>query len=789
MNPAISSPPGWGLRIFGLLTGLAGLLLALPGVYLVTLGGSWYYSLAGAGLVLSGLGYFRGRPFGAVAFALVFAGTLFWALWEAGLDLWPLVPRLVAPMVLAIPAAMLAPALVGGRGRRAAAGVAVALAMGVVGFFWGMFTPQNVVRHDWTLASPLGAAPETLAAGADWPHYGRTSRGTRYAPFDRITPANVGQLEVAWRFDHGDPPAGSGQDQNTPLHVDGLVYHCSPNNIVSAIDAETGALIWRFDPEARSPLWERCRGVTHYVPGADAVAQTADPTCRTRIVLTTIDARLIQLDAGTGAVCESFGEAGVVDLTRNMGEVRPGFYYPTAAPTVIGDTIIVGGRVWDARALDEPSGVVRAFDGRTGALVWAWDMGNPDITAEPPEGETYTRGSPNVWSAPAFDTELGLVYLPTGNAQPDFFGSARPDSAHTFSSSIVAIDVATGKLRWSFQTVHRDIWDYDVPSQPILADLPDGEGGLIPALIQLTKRGQTFLLDRRDGTPLHEVEDRAVPVFGPEADFLSPTQPYPVGGLPPIGTELLSERRMWGATPLDQLYCRIAFHRNDYAGDFTPLTTRGTLIWPGFFGGMNWGSAAIDEGRGLMVVNDVRIAHRVALVPSEEATGEAGAHSGLAPQEGAPYGAMRSNFMSPLGVPCQEPPFGTLTAIDLVTRAIVWQIPIGTVEETGPLGIRTGLRMPVGMPAVGGPMATASGLVFFAGTQDYYLRAYDTVTGQELWRAPLPVGAQATPMSYVGPSGRQYVVVAVGGLTDAQGRGDHVIAFALPEAAQRAAVD
>lgn len=777
MNTHSKPTVGVLTSVFGAILFLVGLLLAIPGAYLIVLGGSWYYFLAGLGLIAAGTGYLKGAFWGLVVFGIVLLATLFWAIWEAGFDLWPLVPRIVAPLVLAIPAVILAPGLVGKRATTFRLSCAGVLTLGVVGMFWGMFTPQNVIRERWTQPEGLLVPADTASLGSNWTNYGRTPRGTRYAPFDQINPQTIGQLEIAWTYQHGDPPSGTGQDQNTPLYVDGIVYHCSPNNIVSAIDAVTGEGLWQFDPEASSPVWQRCRGVTYYTPnGIDS------DTCASRIVVTTVDARLIQIDARTGEVCASFGNTGAVDLTRNMGEVRPGFYFPTSAPTVVGDRIVLGGWVWDGMAVDEPSGVVRAFDGRTGELVWAWDLGNPEIDTIPQEGETYTRGTPNVWSTPSFDSELGLVFLPTGNAQPDFYGSVRPDAAHKFNSAVVALEIETGKVVWSFQTTRRDIWDYDVPSQPLLVDLPDSNGGLIPALVQLTKRGQTFVLDRRDGTPIHEIEDREVPVFGPEADFLSSTQPYPVDGIPGIGTEPLSEARMWGATPLDQLLCRIQFRRSVYEGDFTPMTEQGTLIWPGYFGGMNWGSATVDEARGLMVVNDARIIHKVTLVDLETTELEVGAHDGLAPQEGAPYAAFRSNFLSPIGVPCQEPPFGMLTGIDLTTFNIVWQVPFGTVEETGPLGIRTGWRMPVGMPPVGGPLSTAGGLVFFAGTQDYYLRAFETETGREIWKTPLPVGSQATPMSYIGPDGRQYIAVAVGGLNDLQGRGDYVLAFALPTA-------
>ncbi|MCB1500396.1 MAG: membrane-bound PQQ-dependent dehydrogenase, glucose/quinate/shikimate family [Bauldia sp.] len=773
---------------FGVLTVLVGLLMAVPGLWLIVLGGSWYYTLAGAGLIAAGVWLVRGDARGVLAYVIVLAATAIWAVWEAGFAVWPLVPRLIAPMVLTAIALLLAPGLDRRRATTARVG-ALVLALGVAGFFWMMFQPQGVIRHAFEGSGKV--MEQTGAAGAEWRNYGRTPNGTRYAPFDQITPANVGRLAVAWTYRTGDPPSQTGQDQNTPLYVDGVVYHCSPHDIVSAIDAGSGEEIWRFDPKASSPLWQRCRGVTYYEPSPPGGGGTAAPTdgagatdrsCARRIVLTTIDARLIELDAATGAACPGFGAAGTVGLTRNMGEVKPGFYFPTSAPTVMGDRIIVGGWVWDGMAVDEPSGVVRAFDARTGELSWAWDMGDPSIHTVPPPGKTYTRGTPNVWSTPSFDEELGLVFLPTGNAQPDFYGSLRSEAANTYSSSVVALDAATGAERWRFQTTHRDTWDYDVPSQPMLYDIPDGKGGTIPALIQLTKRGQTFVLDRRDGTPLAEVTELPVPTTGGvESDYPAKTQPYSVG-LPAVGAEPLSEARMWGATPLDQLYCRIAFRLSDYDGDVTPLSTRGTLIWPGYFGGMNWGTGTIDEGRGLLVVNDARIVHKVQLVPRAEADalGPAGAHDGLAPQTGAPYAAIRSTFLSPLGVPCQEPPFGTLSAIDLATRTLVWQVPIGTVEETGPFGIRTGLRMPVGMPPVGGPISTASGLTFYAGTQDYYLRAFDTMTGEELWRGALPVGSQATPMSYVTPDGRQFIVVSVGGLSDAQGRGDYVIAFALP---------
>ncbi len=468
-----------------------------------------------------------------------------------------------------------------------------------------------------------------------------------------------------------------------------------------------------------------------------------------------------------------------------MGEVKPGFYFPTAAPTVMRDLVIVGGLVRDNHDTDEPSGVVRAFDVRTGALIWAWDLGNPDFSGRLRPGQEFTRGTPNVWSTPAFDDALGLVYLPTGNATPDFWGSRRTDAAERFSSSIVAVDAETGRVRWSFQTVHHDLWDYDVPSQPALYDVPDGHGGTTPALIETTKRGQIFMLDRRTGVPIAKVEERAVSQRGGAADDNhAPTQPYSTG-MPALGADRLTEARMWGVTPLDQLVCRVAFRKARYDGDFTPPGPTQAIEYPGWLGGVNWGSVSIAENLGYMVVNDTRVPVTTQLIP--RAQYDASAHQGGqegagAPQYGTPWGLRQSEFMSPLGIPCQAPPYGAITAIDLATRKVVWSIPLGTLQDSGPLGLAMHLPIPIGLPAIGGPVTTASGLIFMAGTQDHYIRALDIRTGRELWKGRLPLGAETTPMTYVSPSsGRQFVVISAGGNLVAKERGDYVVAFALPK--------
>lgn len=796
-----NSGGSWLLVVFGVFLVIVGLPLVYGGVQLVFANGSWYYALAGIGLILAGILYSLRNKAGFWLYALIYLATIIWALWEAGLAFWPLIPRLVAPTVLITLALLLLPAFTDSgrkRGPFALAGL-FAVALVVTGYY--ALQPHEVTRN--AFAGTSSTSPAAAEAGTDWRSYGRTPAGTRYAPIDQINKDNVKGLEVAWTYQTGDAPQGSAADQSTPIFVDGTLYACSPSNIVHALDPDTGEVKWKFDPKGELVDRLRCRGVSYYepsqapaastpaddtassdtAPAGDAASTTANNACAARIVLTTVDTRLIELDAKTGKPCADFGNNGVVDLKQGMGDVEPNFYYQTSAPTVMRDLIMVGGWVWDNQQTDEPSGAVRAFNAMTGELVWAWDVGNPNITQLPPEGESYTRGTPNVWSTPAYDDKLGLVYLPTGNATPDFWGGDRTQAAEDYSSSVVALDIATGRERWKFQTVHHDIWDLDVASQPALYDVPDGKGDAIPALIQVTKRGQIFMLDRRDGTPITEVEERPVPQGALEGDWTAETQPYSVG-MPQIGVEPFTEARMWGATPLDQLYCRLAFKKMRYDGEFTPPRTDYSLIYPGYLGGMNWGSASVDEGNGLLIVNDIRLAYTVKLLAREEADQRdpGNTHGGFAPQRGTPYGKLGVIFMSPLDVPCQQPPYGTISAIDLASRQLVWQIPAGTLEETGPLGWKTRLPIPIGMPSLGGPMTTAGGLVFYAGTQDYYLRAMDVTTGEELWKGPLPVGAQATPMTYTSPeTGRQYVVISAGGASQSPDRGDYIIAYALPE--------
>jgi quinate dehydrogenase (quinone) len=782
--------------IGGLFVAAIGAVLIWGGAQLIGLGGSWYYLLAGAALVASGVLLALRKPVGGILFGVTLWATLIWSLWEAGFAFWPLLPRVFSPLVIAV-VVMLVLLAAPRAGRRpamilnGAGAVTAALILGVALF--NQFSAG--VADEAKPQAKIAARPE-----GDWRHYGRDARGTRFAPFDQINAGNVENLKVAWTFRTGEIASGGSEDQNTPSQIGDTVYVCTPKNQVIALDADTGREKWRHNPQIRGGFWNRCRGVGYYeTAAASAPGGTVQnppqplPLCARRIISTTIDARMFALDAATGQRCPDFGVNGEVSLREGMGEIKRGFYFQTSQPTVARGLVIIGGWVQDNSELNEPSGVVRAFSAETGELAWAFDLGNPAITKLPPPGGTYTRGTPNMWSTPAVDEELGLVYLPTGNATPDYWGSHRSDIADQYSSSVVALDIATGRERWKYQTVHHDVWDYDVPSQPMLLDLPGENGQVWKALIQLTKRGQIFVLDRQTGEPIDEVVELLTPQGPAPGEWVTPTQPYSVM-MPHIGYLGLNEKMMWGITPIDQMLCRIAFRKLRYEGDFTPPGTSPTLQYPGNGGGQNWGSGSYDATRNYLIVNEIRNPIKVTLLPSKDP----GDQLHLAPNRSAkgkdarPYQSRTEQFMSPLEVPCLQPPMGTMTAIDLTTRKIVWQVPTGTAETSGPTwpigkeedrkAWETGLKVPVGTPGPAGSFSTAGGLVFHSATTDPYLRAYDTGTGKLLWQGRLPVGSGSTPMTYVSPkTGKQYVVVNAGGARRMPARGDYIVAYALPD--------
>ena len=790
-----------GLLVWALILILAliGFALLGGGAVLIGEGGSPYYVLAGLAVLGSAFGLWRRIGCAVIAYGILLAITILWGLWEVGFDGWALAPRLVAPAVLGF--AFFLPAV------RHASAAASRWWIGAPILAIILVFAISIVRESREYGSLPGATAIRSAdpLGGEWRDWGRTLSGQRYSPLAQIDTGNVGALRVAWSYDSPVPSYGGGGHgfEATPLAVDGRLYVCLDRNVVAALDQETGRELWRFDPHSdlKDVYSATCRGVAYHA----AAASAPGGECARRVIFGTSDARLMAVDADTGKPCPGFGQGGAVDLLAGMGQVTKGYVYPTSPPTIVNGVVVIGHWVADGMATGEPSGVIRGYDATTGALRWAWDVGHPERTGMPPAGETYTRATPNAWGVFSGDEALGLVYLGTGSGTPDYFGAHRSPASERYGSSVVALDVATGKLRWSFQTTHHDVWDYDIASQPVLADI-DGPGGTrIPALIAPTKRAQLFVLDRRTGQPIDRVIEKPVPHDPPPHEWLSPTQPYTTG-FPSVAGPELRETDMWGLTPLDQLWCRIKFKQARYDGHFTPQGLKPVITYPGSAGGSNWGSATVDPDRQLLVVNTLYAAEIGRLIPRPEANrmkaeaaanakageksgvpkamrgGHGGQYSYIQPQEGTPYAFERSIFLSPLDALCQRPPYARISVFDIRTRKLLWSKPFGTIEYTGPFGIPTHLPIRMGVPTIGGSMASAGGLLFIGASQDRNFRAYDIASGRELWRFALPTTAAATPMTYLSKkSGRQFVVVAAGGHPALKGPSiGRLYAFALP---------
>jgi quinoprotein glucose dehydrogenase len=779
-----TSPPA--PRVTASLIALLGVGLALAGGWLTVLGGSWYYLITGILLLATAVLLWRGAAWALALYAMILLGTLIWAIGEAGLGFWTLAPRgdVLTPvgvwLMLPFVTRGLGPHL---RGPRLALGAVLVAAFGAFGIA-ALRTPNDT---DGT-ASFAAAAPSRadLAAqpDADWRDYGRGDFGDRYAPSTQITPANVKNLSLAWQFRTGDMKGPNDPVETTmeatPVKADHMVYLCSPHQKVFALDAATGALKWTYDPHLRSEKSFQhltCRGVSYHetAPGPDA-----PPDCPRRIFLGTNDARMIALDADTGKLCDGFGDHGTIDLNLGMPVTTLGFYEVTSPPLVTAHVLIVGGSIIDNYSTHVPSGVIRGYDIDTGKLIWAFDAGNADVNEMPSDTHKFSASSPNSWIASSADEKVGLAYVPLGSSDPDIWAGNRIALQERYDSALVALDIATGKLKWSFQNVHHDLWDMDMPSQPSLADVQTA-GGIVPAIYVPAKTGNIFVLDRRDGKLIVPAPETPVPRDAAPGDHTAPTQPFSDLSFRP--REKLTGGMMWGATMFDQLACRIAFKRLRYEGPFTPPSVQGSLIFPGDLGMFEWGGVALDPLHQIIVANPMSIPFVSRLIPrgpdnpaSPNGAHPPGSEIGVQPMYGTPYGVKLGIFLSVIGLPCLQPPWGSMAAIDLTTNRVIWRHPVGTIRDSAPVPI----PLKIGVPMLGGPMVTAGGVAFISSTLDDYLRAFDVRTGADLWQARLPAGGQSTPMSY-SEGGRQFVVTVDGGHGSFGTKlGDYVTAYALP---------
>lgn len=620
-------------------------------------------------------------------------------------------------------------------------------------------------------------------AADDWSYYGGDEGGQRHATARQITTENVDNLVKAWSFSTGDlgkrtaQAFGRSNLEVTPILFEGQLLMCTGFNEVIALHPATGEQRWRFDPASPDDREYgngfTCRGVTAWKDPA----APADASCAKRVFMGTNDSKLIALDANTGKPCESFGERGVVAIDAGMELVWSGEFQITSPPVIVGDVIVIGSSISDNSRVAAPHGTVRAFDVRTGAPRWTWDPVPRD--ANDPATQTWgdgwkEAGHANVWAPMSGDSARGLIFLPTSSASPDFFGGLRPgDNRH--ANSVVALKAASGEVAWGYQIVHHDVWDYDTASQPTLTTL-SLDGGPRDVVIQGTKQGFVFVLDRETGEPVFPVEERAVPQSAVAGEVLSPTQPFPTH-VPTLVPQTLSVDDAYGLTPFDRNACRDAI-ASGKQGMYTPPSEQGTLMFPFTGGGINWGGVAFDPERQIMYANTSRLIHRIALFPAEQFRELDAKYPDkeVSPQRGSAYGMIREVLFSPLGLPCNSPPWGTIAAVDLKAGKILWEAKLGTTESLAPLG----LTLHTGTPSFGGPVVTSSGLVFIGATLDNYLRAFEASTGKELWQGRLPAPGIATPMTYI-YEGRQYVVIAAGGRRDIDfGRSDTIVAFALP---------
>ncbi len=781
---------------------LVTLFLVGGGGWLIALGGSAYYLVAGVVLAVITWLYARDRVASLWLYAVLLFATIAWGIWESGTDFWALTPRLdiwfVLGLWLVLPWA--SRRLLPSAGAKSLLAVGLVAVLAVLGLSW--FNDPQEVNGSLARAPSAQKTPVAGVADADWPAYGRTQAGVRYSPLAQINDSNVNKLQLAWKYQTGDfkgeDDSGETTAELTPIKVGNRMFICTTHQFLDALDPATGKRLWRFDPQLKADRTFQhltCRGVSYYdsanVEANSASVQKnltqASAECSRKVILPVNDGRLFAVNPDTGKPCSDFGNQGQVDLQANMPFPYRGGYNPTSPPVVTGSTIVIGGSITDNLSNAEPSGVIRGYDVNTGALRWVFDTGAEDPNQMPGEKGEFVHNSPNAWAPLAYDAQTDIVYVPTGVGTPDIWGGDRTPLKERYANSMLALDASTGKLVWHFQTTHHDLWDMDVPAQPSLVDLKRPDGTTVPAIYVLTKTGQLFVLNRTNGEAILPVTEKPVPQSvkrGPQTngEHYAPTQPFSPLNMGPH--ENLTDRNMWGATMFDQLMCRVIFHRLNYEGIYTPPSENGTLVFPGNLGVFEWGGMAVDSDRQIAFMNPLGLPFVSRLIPADpnrpRTEKGAGTEQGVQPMYGTPYGVELNAFLSPLGLPCKEPAWMTVAGVDLATHEVVWRKRVGTIRDSLPKLMELP-PIKAGVPGLGGLISTGGNLMFIGATQDNYLRAFNASNGELLWQARLPAGGQATPMTYdIG--GKQYVVIMAGGHGSFGTKlGDSLMAYALPD--------
>ena len=778
---------------------IIGIGLLIGGIWLAAIGGSIYYIIAAVLMLLTAFLLYKGRISALLVYAALVLGTVIWAIWEVGTDFWALAPRLDILGLLGL--WLLIPAVTYNFINRKPAIMALGavLALTILVMIYSIFNDPQEIHGELKAQQPAQGQALPGILPEDWPAYGRTQSGLRYSPLAQINADNVKDLKVAWTYRtrdfKTDKDSGETTNQVTPIKVGNNMYICTTHQFLVALDPATGKEKWRFDPKLKTdPSFQHltCRGVSYYDQNNTAEFATSlqgrtstSAICPRKVILPVNDGRLVAINADNGQRCTDFGENGEVNLQLYMPNAYPGGYNPTSPPIVTGSTIIIAGSVTDNLSIKEPSGVIRGYDVNTGKLLWVFDTGAADPNAMPTTGGTYVHNSPNAWAPLAYDSQLDIVYIPTGVSTPDIWGGHRTPQMERYANAVVALNASTGKLVWSFQTTHHDLWDMDVPSQPTLVDVKAKNGQIVPAIYAPTKTGHIFVLDRRTGQPVVPVHEEPVPQGAAKGDWVSKTQPISEFTFHPKNH--LTDKDMWGATMFDQLMCRVMFHSLDYKGPYTPPSENGTIVFPGNLGMFEWGGISVNPDRQVAVMNPMALPFVSKLIPRgpgnpiwpEGGVKGTGTESGIQPQYGVPYGVEINAFLSPLGLPCKQPAWGYIAGVDLDNHQIAWKKRVGTIRDSLP-----GIPLPpfkLGVPMLGGPISTAGNVMFLAGTQDNYIRAFNVSNGDELWKARLPAGGQATPMTY-SINGKQYVVIMAGGHGSFGTKmGDYLIAYALPD--------